>query len=181
MQINYIHIYNFWKSLSTTLVHYKYEHICVREEQSRNWKCIVVTFKDNPHGCWGICLVFFFLHTDFFLWICESYCIKYMIVPLLNNLHLVFLWDCGSPGPSGRVYTAEAAHEARFSSSLHYLPAKASSRPAEGWTSWHTFERKASSDAPHLGVHRGQPSLTHCVCQARLVWYFICLCAMSHT
>lgn len=113
-----------------------------------------------------------FLYTDLFIWICESHCTKYVIVPLLDNLHLVFLWDCGSPGPGGCVYTAEAAHEARFSSSSHYLPAKASSRPAQGWISWHTFESKASSDAPQLGVHRGQ-ALTHCMCQAQacLVFY----------
>lgn len=101
-----------------------------------------VTFEDSPQGCWG-----FFCTLDFFLWICKSHCIKYifapwiveltsnltyMIVPLLDNLHSVFLRDCGSPGPSGCAYTAEAAHEARFSSSLHYLPARASSRPAQG-------------------------------------------------
>lgn len=128
------------------------------------------------HGCnfWGqssgLLGLGFFAHWLFCT--CESHCAKYMIVPLLDNLHLVFLWHCGSPGPSGCAYAAKTAHEARFSSSLHYLPAKASSRPAQGWISWHTFERKASSDAPHLSVHRGQ-ALTHCKCQAqaRLVFY----------
>lgn len=142
-------------------------------------------------GCnfWGQSsgLLGVFCTLDFFLWICKSHRTKYifalwiveltsnltyMIVPLLDNLHSVFLCDCGSPGPSGCAYTAEAAHEARFSSSLHYLPARASSRPAQGWISWHTSERKASSNAPHLGVHRGQ-ALTHCMCQAQacLVFY----------
>lgn len=128
------------------------------------------------HGCnfWGqssgLLGLGFFAHWLFCT--CESHCAKYMIVPLLDNLHLVFLWHCGSPGPSGCAYAAKTAHEARFSSSLHYLPAKASSRPAQGWISWHTFERKASSDASHLSVHRGQ-ALTHCKCQAQahLVFY----------
>lgn len=50
----------------------------------------------------------------------------------------------------------KAACEARFVSCLHYLPARASSRPAQGWISWHTFERKAlrvvlHTSAPIIG------------------------------
>lgn len=90
MQINYINIYNFCKSLSTKLIYDKYEQLCIWYEQSRNWKRVDVTFKDNPQG-------FFSWYTDFFLCKCKAHCTKYMIVPLLANLHLMFLHTLWQP------------------------------------------------------------------------------------
>lgn len=176
-----MNIYNSRKSLSTKLMEpNKSEHLCISYKQSRHWKHADITFKDNPQG-------FFSWYTDFFLWVCKSHCTKTTTIPLLANLHLMFVCaprQCWTKWLWLRCRAEEAACGARFSSCLHHLPARASSRAARGWISWHTFERKALSVALHTSVrtvgcpvwhvagpsqHMPGPELSVC-----------CICSLCH-
>lgn len=101
MQINDINIYNSCKSLSAKLMEpNKYEHLCISYKQSRHWKHVDVTFKDNPQG--------FFLGTPTsFLWNVNH--TAQSTWP--SRFWLIYTWCfCvrhGTAGPSGCVYTAE--------------------------------------------------------------------------
>lgn len=175
MQITDTNIYSFWKSLSTTLVHDKYEQLCVQEEQSRNWKCMVVTFEDNPQGCWG----FFCTRTSFSgyvnhtvqsIWLCHfwitfTWCFHetvaaraQVVVSTLQRLHM-------KPGLAALCIT--------------YLPKhpRGQLRAEFPGTPWR--------GKPRVMLHTSvctvaRPSLTACP-RPRLVWYFICpLCHVTY-
>lgn len=91
-------------------------------------------------------------------------CTTYMGVPLLHCLQLVFLCTLQQPWTVSTLQSRKdfrAASEDRFLSCLHHLPARASSRPAQGWISWHTFESKALRVVLLTSVHIIECAMWH--------------------